>query len=152
MSFNYHSIVTLAAMLLITAISVLLHYQVCRTLSRTRKQHPKGHRLIGVIFVFLLAHLVEVNLFGVAYYVFANMDGYGHVTNAVNFVDYVYFSGAVYTTLGFGDLSPVGALRVFSTMESLLGLTLITWSASYAYFEMSEHWKDDAPSERRESR
>ena len=146
MAFEMSSIITLIGVVSLTAISVFVHYHVCRALSRTRGEHPKGHRLIGVILVFLFAHLFEVNLFAVAYFVFAQLDGFGHITNAVTYWDYVYFSGSVYTTLGIGDLTPIGSLRTFATVESLVGLTLITWSASYAYFEMSISWRDDARS------
>ena len=57
--------------------------------------------------------------------------------------DAVYFSATAYTTLGLGDLSPVGAIRMLAGMESVTGLLLITWSASFTYLEMSRLWTDD---------
>ena len=48
-------------------------------------------------------------------------------------------------TLGLGDLSPVGTVRLLAGTESLTGLLLITWSASFTYLEMSRMWaRDDA--------
>ena len=43
-------------------------------------------------------------------------------------------------SVGFGDLSPVGPIRLVSGLESLTGLLLITWSASFTYLEMHQHW------------
>lgn len=51
-----------------------------------------------------------------------------------------YFSFATYTTLGYGDISPVGALRFLAGLEALTGLVLITWTASFMYFEMRQYW------------
>ena len=54
--------------------------------------------------------------------------------------DAVYFSAMTYSTVGFGDLSPVGALRLMSGMEAITGLLMITWSATFTYLEMSRLW------------
>jgi len=34
----------------------------------------------------------------------------------------------------------MGAIRFFVGMESLVGFVLITWTASFLYFEMQKHW------------
>jgi len=49
----------------------------------------------------------------------------------------------VFTTLGFGDVIPYGAIRFMTGMEALTGLVLITWSASFAFIEMQRHWRLD---------
>jgi Ion channel len=54
--------------------------------------------------------------------------------------DYVYFSGTVYTTLGFGDLIPLGHTRFLAAVEALTGLVLIGWSASFTFLEMQRSW------------
>jgi hypothetical protein len=56
-------------------------------------------------------------------------------------MDCVYFSFTVFSTVGFGDIEPTGNLRFLTGIESLTGLVLITWSASFLYFEMQRHWK-----------
>ena len=48
----------------------------------------------------------------------------------------------VYTTLGFGDLVPLGPIRHMTGSESVAGLVLITWSASFTFLEMQRFWKD----------
>ena len=60
-----------------------------------------------------------------------------------NLFDAIYLSATTYTTLGIGDLAPVGAVRLVSGMEALTGFLMITWSASFTYLEMSRLWTDD---------
>ena len=55
-------------------------------------------------------------------------------------MDCAYFSFTIYTTLGFGDIVPHGNMRYLTGLESLTGLVLITWSASFLYYEMQRHW------------
>ena len=47
---------------------------------------------------------------------------------------------ATYTTLGIGDLHPTGATRLIASVDSLNGLVLIGWSASFTYLTMEEFW------------
>jgi len=46
----------------------------------------------------------------------------------------------VFTTVGFGDLVPTGAIRVLSAAEGLAGLAMITWSASFTFLAMQRLW------------
>jgi len=67
---------------------------------------------------------------------------WGHLSGEFNgsLMDCAYFSFTVYTTLGFGDIQPNGHLRYLTGIESLTGLVLITWTASFLYFEMQRYW------------
>jgi len=38
------------------------------------------------------------------------------------------------------DIEPLGNLRYLIGVESLTGLVLITWTASFLYYEMQRHW------------
>ncbi|MFT5173541.1 MAG: hypothetical protein ACI8W7_001718 [Gammaproteobacteria bacterium] len=58
--------------------------------------------------------------------------------------DHVNYSAAVYTTVGFGDIVPIGTFKLLTGTEALVGLGLITWSASFTFFEMQAAWSDDA--------
>ncbi|GAA5131568.1 potassium channel family protein [Alloalcanivorax gelatiniphagus] len=134
--------------LLVTAV-VLIHYEF---LSRITAWLPKAgikHRyrvLVGVGGA-LVAHAVEVWLFGAAYYVMVNRLGWGefNATFSGNYngtlMDCVYFSFTVYTTLGFGDIQPLGDVRYLTGIEALTGLVLITWTASFLYLEMQRYWR-----------
>lgn len=90
----------------------------------------------------ILAHAVEIWIFAFAYYFMSQIEDWGRLTGSFNgsLMDCAYFSFTVFTTLGFGDIQPNGHLRFTTGIESLTGLVLITWTASFLYFEMQRHW------------
>jgi hypothetical protein len=47
-----------------------------------------------------------------------------------------------YTTVGFGDVAPIGPIRFLTGTEALTGFVLIAWSASFTYLEMERYWKE----------
>ena len=57
-----------------------------------------------------------------------------------SWVDSFYFSVVAVTTVGFGDVYPVGPIRFMTGMEALTGLVMITWSASFTFLEMQRDW------------
>jgi hypothetical protein len=128
----------------VVTIVVIIHYEALYRLTRALpKMHLPHHRyriVVGVLGA-LVAHAVEVWVFAYAYYLQlqrnwgsfqGNFDG--------KFLDYVYFSFTTYTTLGFGDIAPLGEVRYLTGIESLTGLVLITWTASFLYLEMQKDW------------
>jgi hypothetical protein len=129
---------------LVVAISVMLHYEFLYRLTLYISKMSINHRYRIVFGVFgaLVAHAVEIWIFAVAYYVMNRTDGWGHLTGNIDgsLLDCVYFSFTVFTTLGFGDIQPNGDLRYLTGVESLTGLVLITWTASFLYYEMQRHW------------
>ena len=61
----------------------------------------------------------------------------------------VYLSAMTFSTVGFGDLAPLGAIRFLSGTEALTGFVLDTWSASFTYLEMERFWRAEAMDERK---
>ena len=59
----------------------------------------------------------------------------------------MYFSAETYTSLGFGDLTPNGPVRLLAGVEALNGLLLIGWSASFTYISMERFWSAFAESD-----
>ncbi len=136
----------------ITAVAVIatvaIHYEGLVWLAghfRRKKGPPGRHVVLLVICALLALHVVEIWLFGAAYWGALLIEGSGSVSGAhpLSFFDAVYLSAVTYTTVGFGDLAPVGPIRFLSGSEALTGLMMITWSASFTYLEMSRHWGDD---------
>jgi len=76
-------------------------------------------------------------------YTASNVFGLGELGGSAigTFGGFMYFSVTSYTTLGVGDIFPVGALRVIAGAESLLGLLMITWSASFTFIYMERFWR-----------
>jgi hypothetical protein len=48
-----------------------------------------------------------------------------------------------YTTVGFGDISPVGDLRFIVAIDSLVGLVLIALTASFLYYQIESQWQEE---------
>lgn len=128
----------------VVALSVIIHYEFLFRTSVLIRKIPVRFRLrivLGVIGA-LIAHTVEVWVFAVAYYWLIAQGSFGELTG--NFggtlLDCLYFSFTTFSTLGFGDIEPSGYLRFLTGIESLTGLVLITWTASFLYYEMQECW------------
>ena len=113
-------------------------------LGRTLGAHV--HRRIGmllVMFGLLVAHMIEIWIFALGYWIVGSEGlGFGHIIGfeRPGAFDYMYWSSMVYTTVGFGDVIPVGAIRMLAAAEALTGLALITWSASFTFLAMQRFW------------
>lgn len=129
---------------LVVAVCVIIHYEFLYRLSWLIPKMKIKHRLRIVIGVFgaLIAHAAEVWVFAIAYYFMHHSEGWGQLQGNLEgtLLDCVYFSFSTFSTVGFGDIEPIGRLRYLTGIESLTGLVLITWTASFLYFEMQRYW------------
>ena len=46
------------------------------------------------------------------------------------------------TGLGYGDMVPVGSVRLLTAAEALNGLVLLGWSVSFTYLIMQRYWTE----------
>lgn len=126
--------------------TVLIHYEVLRTTSRVVETVPQAarSRILLVLVGIFIAHLLEICLYAAAYAMMGNHFGLGTLEGlmAGSFADFFYFSINCYTTLGLGDITPSGAIRVIAGIESLNGFVLIGWSTSFTYIAMERFWKE----------
>jgi len=132
---------------IVVALCVMLHYEFLYHMTRMMPRIRIRHRLrivLGVIGA-MVAHALEIWIFGLAYYWLHHAGDWGRLVG--NFDGSLlasgYFSFTTFSTLGYGDIEPLGALRYLAGVESLAGLLLITWSASFLYIEMTRYWKTD---------
>jgi uncharacterized protein YhhL (DUF1145 family) len=132
--------------LLSVGVCVLMHYEglslLSRALARRRESHRRRKVLYG-IFGVLALHVAEIWLFGGTLWLLLHYPGTGGVAGveALTLLDAVYMASVTYTTVGFGDLAPVGAVRFLAGTIALTGFVLIGWSASFTYLEMSRDWR-----------
>lgn len=142
------------AVLLVAALATLvcvgIHYETIRLLVRlTHRREIRRVRpvLILVVLILFTAHLVEATLFAAAYRLLFALhdDTIGRFTGPydASFGDTLYFSLSVYTTVGFGDIAPLGPIRLLVGVEALAGLVLITWSASFTFLIMQRIFARD---------
>ena len=100
-------------------------------LFKTGRQLHKIEYIISIIFVFFLT----ITMFAVIYAEpIENSDNYfmefGKPYN-ITFPDALYFSTTTITTLGYGDITPVGIFRFFVIIEVLMG---VIYLGSMIYF------------------
>jgi len=131
-----------AALLVVT--STLVHYEALRLLSAWiphLRIRPRA-RLLAVIFGVFVGHLLEIACYALAYYTLHDHFGLGSFGGkfADNFTTYFYFSAESYTSIGLGDIYPLGSLRLITGVEALNGLLLVGWSASFTYLAMQRYW------------
>jgi ion channel len=131
----------------IVALAVIVHFEMLSLLSRSMPRLTIRYRFRIAIGIFgaLIAHIIEIWLFAFAYYALIHTGKFGNLLGIAeaNLMDCAYFSFITYTTLGYGDVVPVGHLRFLAGLESLTGLVMITWTASFMFFEMQKYWTED---------
>lgn len=132
-------IITIAVVL--AGLSVLFHYECLCLLERIVESFGSHRRrLLATMIGLLLAHIIEIWFYAGAYVLMAHYPDFGAIhlqlAGDTSPFDSVYYSAMVYTTVGFGDMVPSGGFRLITATEALVGLSLITWSASFTYFQM----------------
>lgn len=142
---TFDHMIVVAATFAVVLLAVTLHYEALTLLSRklARLARKPRRRILLLIFFNLILHVIQIWLFAVVYWILLLNPTFGHFvgTETITFFDHVYFSAVVFTTLGFGDIIPIGYIRFLVGTEALAGLVLITWSASFTFVEMQRYWK-----------
>jgi hypothetical protein len=134
-----------AVSIALLAITILIHYEALRLVSRSLPGPERlglRRRMILVVLACFAAHALQVWVYAMAYYMFADDLRLGSLTGDTHnrIFDFLYFSATTFTSLGIGDIYPVGATRIVAAVESLNGLLLIAWSASFTYLVMRTYW------------
>lgn len=137
------ALVTLA----VTGLVVLVHYEGLRLLARiTAGRTLRRHRsaLLAIMAALLALHVLEIVCYGLAYWWMQVLPDAGFVRGQpkMSLFDGIYLSAMAYSTASFGELSPLGALRVTVGMEAIAGLMMIAWSASFTYMAMTTLWPE----------
>ncbi|MES2683561.1 MAG: potassium channel family protein [Pseudomonadota bacterium] len=140
----------------LVAVVVVLHYEALERLNRALPRLPLPHRaqLLVLMFALLAVHTLEIWLYGIGLYLATQWPGLGQIAGVdeLALLDAVYLSTVTYTTVGYGDLTPQGPLRLLLGSEALSGFLLVTWSASFTYLEMQRNWTLDSGAGRTDRR
>ena len=85
-------------------------------------------RLVGVmiatVLVLMIAHFAEVLVWSL---------GYATVGAAPKDADLIYFAFVNYTTLGYGDVTPVERWRLLGPMTAMNGVLMFGWSTAVIF-------------------
>ncbi len=101
-------------------------------------------RIVTGVIGTMVAHTLEAWMFGAVYFLMIRNGGFGTIRgdDDLQLMDCVYFSFITYSSVGYGDLIPVGGLRFLAGLEALTGLVFIAWTASFLFYEMERYWKN----------
>jgi hypothetical protein len=140
------NLTVVATTLVAVVVAVLVHYEGLVLVSRwivRAGERPARRRVLHAMFAVLGLHIVEIWVFGVAMWLLVQWPACGHIAgdDPLVFFDAVYLSAMTFTTVGFGDISPVGPVRFLAGTEALTGFVLIGWTASFTYLEMERFWR-----------
>ena len=80
--------------------------------------------MISAVTVLMIAHLAEVLVWSLTYAIFAV---------APDGADIVYFAFVNYTTLGYGDVTPVERWHLLGPMTAMNGVLLFGWSTAVVF-------------------
>jgi ion channel len=127
---------------LASVLSIGLHFTalllVTKILAHFRGTHPGS--IVFSLILAVIAHLLEILIFAFALLFMYSHEMINFTIESPTFFDIFYFSGTTYTTVGYGDIMLVGSGRIISVIESVMGLVLIAWTASFTYYEMNRKW------------
>jgi hypothetical protein len=144
--------ITVFACVALIVLATMLHYEALRVVGALlpRLHMAPRARLIVVLLATFAAHTLEIGLYAAATYGLVNGLGIGALgaSGAPDWATTLFFSAQTYTSLGYGDVVPQGALRALASVEALNGLLLIGWTASYTYIVMQRYWAGDTGQER----
>ena len=103
--------------ILIVVIAVSIHYEMLNWLSLKVPALTIRNRarVLFALFGAIVAHVVEIWLFAIAYYFIIHYEKMGalegNFDGSLN--DCFYFSITTYTTVGYGDIEPLGDVQIF---------------------------------------
>jgi hypothetical protein len=118
----------------VSAVNIILHASVtmiavpiARVAARRGPSRPLLYLagvMIATSLVLMAAHILEVFVWSVAYAV---------VNAAPDDANLVYFAFVNYTTLGYGDVTPLAKWRLLGPMTSMNGVLMFGWSTALLF-------------------
>ncbi|MBR0906509.1 potassium channel family protein [Bradyrhizobium liaoningense] len=109
------------------ALATVVAIGFARSAGLRHTARPRSH-LIGVMMatavVLMVAHMLEVLVWAAAY----GIVGATAVENGL-----LYFAFVNYTTLGYGDVTPVREWRLIGPLTAMNGVLLFGWSAAVLF-------------------
>ena len=131
--------------LFLVGASVMMHYEALRLLNdrlNGTEIISTRAKVLAALVGAMASHLLQIGIFGLAFWLLHDKFGIGGFggTFEDSLASFLYFSSETYTTLGFGDIYPTGPLRMICGIESLVGLLMVSWTASFTYLEMRRYW------------
>ena len=118
----------------VSLINIMIHALVtvgavgiARSAGLRNRERPRLHLIavmVGTAAALMIAHTLEVLVWALTY---------GLVGAAPADSDLLYFAFVNYTTLGYGDITPVQAWRLTGPMTAMNGILMFGWSTAVLF-------------------
>jgi hypothetical protein len=119
---------------LVSTIAIMVHalatvgaIGVARAAARRQSAFPRLHLMgimVATVLLLMVAHTVEVVVWSLSYAL---------VGAAPAGSDVLYFAFVNYTTLGYGDVTPVKAWQLLGPMAAMNGILMLGWSTAVLF-------------------
>ncbi|MDD1536358.1 MULTISPECIES: potassium channel family protein [unclassified Bradyrhizobium] len=119
---------------LVSAINIMIHaivtvgaIGIARAAGLRHTHRPRLHLMavmVATAAVLMLAHTLEILVWALAYLILGAAPAES---------DLLYFGFVNYTTLGYGDITPVQAWRLIGPMTAMNGILLFGWSTAVLF-------------------
>ena len=113
--------IAIHALVMVAVIKVI---RVVDELATTRQTFRLIVVMIATVTVLMIAHLAEVLVWSVVYVM---------TSIAPDGTDLIYFAFVNYTTLGYGDVTPVQRWHLLGPMTAMNGVLLFGWSTAVIF-------------------
>jgi hypothetical protein len=126
---------------------IFLHYAGLRLIAEGARRFNREKILVPPFLMFGIGvlHMLEIILYALVFYVLHVYTDLGGFTEEFKPVpnDYIYLSGANFTTLGMSNFYPTGHFKVLAVSEALAGFMMLTWSATFFYGAAGQFLSDE---------
>ncbi|QQO37217.1 two pore domain potassium channel family protein [Bradyrhizobium diazoefficiens] len=120
--------------IIVSVINIIIHalatvgvVGLARSAGLQQTSWPRWHLMtvmVGTAAALMVAHTLEIFVWALAYAV---------VGAAPEGSDLLYFAFVNYTTLGYGDITPVPAWRLTGPMTAMNGILMFGWSTAVLF-------------------
>jgi hypothetical protein len=113
--------------IMIHALATVSAVGIARSAGMRRTLWPRSHLMavmVATAVALMVAHTLEVMVWALAYAI---------VGAAPAGSDLLYFAFVNYTTLGYGDITPVHAWRLTGPMTAMNGIMMFGWSTAVLF-------------------
>lgn len=113
--------------IMIHALATIFAIGVARAAVRRQLASPRLHLMgvmVATVLVLMLAHTGEIVVWSLSYAV---------VGAAPDGSDLLYFAFVNYTTLGYGDVTPVKTWQLLGPMAAMNGILMFGWSTAVLF-------------------
>lgn len=119
---------------IISALNIMIHalvtlavLDIARSAGLRHTARPRAHLMAVMVTtaaILMVAHMVEVLVWALAYAI---------IGAAPAGSDLLYFTFVNYTTLGYGDITPVEEWRLTGPMTAMNGILMFGWSTALLF-------------------